>query len=278
MRGQGRDGKRTPRDWEGRDGQKQNNAWEPEQGSLALRGKPGKRGLASPLRRVLGKFGGGALGSLLLGEREDGSRRGSRSCPVPPGLRPGLRGAGGARSGRHGGTGPAQRAGHPAPLRAALAGWSLASDRGEEGAVVLAAGAAQPLAVSGNGADPQIQARQRLQMVSAPREREGAPSPRDAPLGHSRPAQGPLSLQAADSLLGCGPPLSSLGASKQRGLLARPLGTPECPQGPRATRGRLESHPRATHPRAGNLEDGKKKGSSYLLCGKCIEGVRPSAF
>ena len=64
------------------------------------------------------------------------------------------RGARAERAGRHGGTGPAQRPGHPAALRAALAGWSVASDRGEEGAVVLAAGAAQPLAFSGDGADP----------------------------------------------------------------------------------------------------------------------------
>ena len=111
-------------------------------------------------------------------------------------------------------------------------------------------------------------------MVSAPREREGAPSPWDAPLGHCRPAQGPISLQAADSLLGCGPPLSSLGASKQRGLLGRPLGTPECPQGPRATRGRLESHPRATHPRAGNLEDGEKEGKLLLALRKVHRGCQ----
>ena len=38
-------------------------------------------------------------------------------------------------------------------------------------------------------------------MVSASREREGAPSPWDASRGHSRPALGSLSLQAADSLL-----------------------------------------------------------------------------
>lgn len=115
-------------------------------------------------------------------------------------------------------------------------------------------------------------------MVSAPREREGAPSSWDAPLGHSRPAQGPISLQAADSLPGCGPPLSSLGASKQRGLLGRLLGTSECPQGPRATRGRLESHPRATQSQGWQLGRREKKGSSCLLCGKCIKGVRPSAF
>lgn len=76
-----------------------------------------------------------------------------------------------ARAGRHGGTGAAQRPGHPAAVRAALAGWGLASDRGEEGAVVLAAGAAQPPALSGDCAHPQVQARQRLQMVSAPREK-----------------------------------------------------------------------------------------------------------
>lgn len=70
---------------------------------------------------------------------------------------------------RHGGTGPAQRPGHPAAVLSALAHWGLASGRGEEGAEVLAAGAAQPLALSGDCTHPQVQARQRLQMVSAPR-------------------------------------------------------------------------------------------------------------
>ena len=128
------------------DGQKQ-NAWEPEQGSPILPRKPGKLGLASPL---FGEFSG-SLGEGRSALSCSGRVRGlqppqvselSRSAPGS-GSGPGLRGAGSARAaGRHGGTGPAQRSGHPATLRAALAGWSLASDRGEEGAVVLAAGAA----------------------------------------------------------------------------------------------------------------------------------------
>lgn len=85
---------------------------------------------------------------------------------------------------RHGGTGPAQRPGHPAAVLSALAHWGLASGRGEEGAEVLAAGAAQPLALSGDCAHPQVQARQRLQMVSSPRRGwEGAESPGTVPHG-----------------------------------------------------------------------------------------------
>lgn len=111
-------------------------------------------------------------------------------------------------------------------------------------------------------------------MVSAPREREGAPSPWDAPRGHSRPALGPLSLQAADSLLGCGPPLSSLGTSRQRGLFGLLLGTRECPQGPRATRGRLESHPRATQSQGWQLGRREKEGKRLLALRKAHQGCQ----
>ena len=111
-------------------------------------------------------------------------------------------------------------------------------------------------------------------MVSAPREREGAPSPWDAPLGHSWPALGPISLQAADPLLGCGPPLSSLGASKQRGLLGRLLGTPKCPPGPRAIRGRLESHPRATQSQGWQLGRREKEGQRLLALWRVHQGCQ----
>ncbi|XP_074195583.1 transmembrane protein 26 isoform X3 [Rhinolophus sinicus] len=65
---------------------------------------------------------------------------------------------------RHGGTGPVECPDHPAAIRAALVGWGLESDRGDEGAEVLAARAAQPLALFGDCAHAQVQARQRLQM------------------------------------------------------------------------------------------------------------------
>lgn len=120
------------------------------------------------------------------------SRSRSRARSGAPGrvLGPG-RGAAAKRAGRHGGAGPAERPGHPAAVRAALAGWGLASDRGEERALVLAARAAQPFAGSGDCAHPQVQARQRLQMVSAPGEREGARSPGYRPLWHSLAAPSP---------------------------------------------------------------------------------------
>ncbi|XP_074230160.1 transmembrane protein 26 isoform X2 [Camelus bactrianus] len=177
---------RSPRGWGSREGMESgppglgggwagldNNAQEPRRRSRPQ--KPEKPGLQSPLFRSSQEvWGRGAPLSPVPGRvRKDDSSSRSRSCHVPPtgglGRSPrGLRGAGegrrAERAGRHGGTGPAQRPGHPAAVCAALAGWSLASDRGEEGAVVLAAGAAQPLALSGDGAHPQIQARQRLQM------------------------------------------------------------------------------------------------------------------
>lgn len=84
------------------DGQKQeNNAWEPEQGSLTLPGKPGKLGLASPLWRVLRKFGGGALGSLLFWEGErTAAAAGLGAVTFRPRLRAGSAGRGQrARSG-----------------------------------------------------------------------------------------------------------------------------------------------------------------------------------
>ena len=126
------------------DGQKQeNNAWEPEQGSPMLPGTPGKLGLASPLfGEFSGSLGEGRAALLFWEGERTAAAAGLGAVTFRPGCGPGLRGAGSARAGRHGGTGAAQRSGHPAPLRAALAGWSLASDRGEEGAVVLAAGAA----------------------------------------------------------------------------------------------------------------------------------------
>lgn len=94
-------------------------------------------------------------------------------------------------AGRHGGTDPVQRPGHAAVVRAALAGWSLASDRGEEGAKVLAARAAQPLAPFGDCSHPQVQAWQRLQMVSAPGEREGAEFPGTVLYGTHRQPENP---------------------------------------------------------------------------------------
>lgn len=111
------------------------------------------------------------------------------SWGAPGGVCPALMSGGRAeRAGRHGGTDPVQCPGHAAVFRAALAGWSLASDRGEEGANVLAARAAQHLALFGDCSHPQVQARQRLQMVSAPRGREGAEFPGTVPyVTHRQP-------------------------------------------------------------------------------------------
>lgn len=142
--GQGRDGKRTPRDWEGRWTKAGEQRLGAGAGQPHTPRKAWKAGASiSSLWRVLRKFGGGAP-ALSCSGRVRGLQppQVSELSRSAPGCGPGLRGAGSARAGRHGGTGPAQRSGHPAPLRAALAGWSLASDCGEEGAVVLAAGAA----------------------------------------------------------------------------------------------------------------------------------------
>lgn len=96
-------------------------------------------------------------------------------------------------------------------------------------------------------------------MVSAPWEREGASSPGYCPPWHSRTASELESPQSAASLPGLGPPLSSLGASKEREMLGRLLGTPESPRVP-GQQGKGSNHSHAPpSPRFGNLEDGEKR-------------------
>lgn len=246
-------------------------------------------GLDSPLfescQEVWGR--GEPLSPILPApEAEEGrQQRRVSSCQVPAhGRAPGLpRGPAGAQAGvwgpraecagRHGGTGPAQQSGHAAAVRAALSGWGLASDRGEEGAAVLAARAAQPLALSGDWAHPQVQARQRLQMVSAPREREGARSPWALfPMAFACSPR--ASLPAARPFLTRILTLFVLAGSFQGARDAcASLGHTAVPQGsscPRATQERLSLCPVSPSPRFGNLEDvKKKKGKACLLCRRC---------
>ncbi|XP_060047993.1 transmembrane protein 26 isoform X1 [Erinaceus europaeus] len=97
--------------------------------------------------------------------RGRGAPRAAAGLPAPlQGLRGAGRGLWARGHGWRGGAGPAQRPGHQVAVRAALSGRGLAGDRSEEGAVVLAAGAAQPAALSGDRTHPEVQAWQRLQM------------------------------------------------------------------------------------------------------------------
>lgn len=117
----------------------------------------------SPLLR--GGQGGETAAGLEAGSQVHAHRR----TWGAPGW--GLRGAdwgapGRAHAGGYGGARLAQCLGHPAALCTAFAGRGLEGDRGEEGAPILVAGAAQPPALSGDRTYSQIQERQRLQMVS----------------------------------------------------------------------------------------------------------------
>lgn len=82
-------------------------------------------------------------------------------------------------------------------------------------------------------------------MVSAPREREGAPSPWDAPWGTLGRPWGP-SLQAADSLLGCGPLVPS-GSVEAAGCLGVSSGHAEVPPGSQGNTGKARVAP-TCHP------------------------------
>ena len=106
-------------------------------------------------------------------------------------------------------------------------------------------------------------------MVSAPWVREGTPSPRV--LSPAALSGGPRARRPDDSLLGCGPPLSSLGASKEPGMLGRRWDTTECPRVPgQHGEGSSCSHA-PPNPRSGNLKDGKKEGKRLHALQKVLQ-------
>ena len=116
-------------------------------------------------------------------------------------------------------------------------------------------------------------------MVSASREREGAPSPWDAPRGALSAGPGVPLLAGCRFFTADADPLCPLWDRRgSAGCLSFSWVRGSAPRVP----GQHGEGSSRTHvlpsPRVGNLEDGKKKGSACLLCGKRIRGVRPSAF